>query len=32
MDILVEIFNVKEPEWTDDFSIALQSIGMRYVF
>ena len=28
MDILFEIFQLKEPDWTDDFHIALLSVGM----
>ena len=27
MDILFEIFQLKEPDWTDDFNIALLSVG-----
>ena len=27
MDIVFEIFQLKEPDWTDDFNIALLSVG-----
>ena len=27
MDILFEIFQLKEPDWTDDFHLALLSVG-----
>ena len=27
MEILFEIFQLKEPEWTDDFHAALLSVG-----
>ena len=32
MDIVFEIFQLKEPDWTDDFSIALLSVGKVYKF
>ena len=27
MEVLFEIFQLKEPEWTDDFQVALLSVG-----
>ena len=32
MDILFEIFQLKEPDWTDDFHIALLSVGKITLF
>ena len=29
MEVLFEIFQLKEPEWTDDFHLALLSVGKR---
>lgn len=27
MEVLFDIFQLKEPEWTDDFHVALLSVG-----
>lgn len=32
MDIVFEIFQLKEPDWTDDFNIALLSVGKVFTF
>ena len=30
MEILFEIFQLKEPDWTDDFQLALVSVGKAH--
>ena len=32
MEVLFEIFQLKEPEWTEDFDVALLSVGTKTTF